>query len=257
MKLNSLAILSAAAMASAVSLAHASVLVDDFSTTTLNAAYTQTAVLDQGATRNVAYGSPSGTLQAVSTGSDGAEQVLLLRSDFSLGIGQILRADVNVSGINSAGVAATAGLSQDLGIAISAVANPTITNLNGSQRSDYFFSGFRGDATHFIAGGFNGTTSLGSPLQVFGLNITGLYIQRDSATQFEVGYDSGGGPDVSAFTFTLANTAVGNAVGFYTDMRASNTIGQLDNLRIDTVPEPASVGLLAVGAAGLLARRRK
>ena len=255
MKVKSLSIILAAAVSAAVSSAPAAVI-DTFSTTTLNAAYTQTAVLDQGAARNVAYGSPSGTLQATSTGSDGAEQVVLLRSDVGLGVGQILRADVNVSGVIG-GAAATTGLSQDLGIAVGATATPTITNLNGSQRSDYFFAGFRSDGSHFISSGFNGTTSLGTN-QSFGLaGISGLFIQRDSATQFEVGYDVAGGPDVSAFTYTVANTSIGNAIGFYTDMRASGTIGQLDNLRIDTVPEPASIGLLAVGAAGLIARRRK
>lgn len=244
-KLGMVAALAAVVAGGAV--AHATII-DDFSTTTLSPAYTQTAVLDQGATRNVAYGSPSGGLVAVSTGADGAEQVLLLRSDASVAVGQILRADVALLG---------SGLNQDLGIALAATATPTITNLNGSQRSDYIFIGFRGDQTHIIANGFNGTAGIGTN-QVFGLtNMSGLFIYRTSPTTFIMGYNDNGGPDVNAFTFTVANTNIGNAVGFYTDMRASNTVGTLDNLRIDTVPEPASLGLLGLGAMALIARRKR
>ena len=50
---------------------------------------------------------------------------------------------------------------------------------------------------------------------------------------------------------------IGNAIGFYTDVRANGTYGALDNLRIvQGVPEPASLGLLMLGGLGFLRRRR-
>lgn len=224
-------------------------LIDDFSDTSL-AEYTQTAVLDQGATRNVAFSSPSGALQAVSSGSDGAEQVLLLRPDFTLGVGEVLRADTNFTLANQ---------SQDLAIAVSATATPTINNISGSDRKDYFFSGVRSTPGHYVASGFDGaagTTGL-TTLQDQTNNtlaIESVFIKRLTSTDFTVGFVRGG-TETTVGTYSVTNTNIGNAVGFYTDMRASGTISPIDNLRIEFIPEPASLGLVMLG--GLMLRRRR
>lgn len=59
----------------------------------------------------------------------------------------------------------------------------------------------------------------------------------------------------SAGVFTDANT---NLAGFYAST-ANNAafIGRADNFSVATVPEPASVSLLAAGALGVLLRRRR
>src|SRR3989304_6556311 len=70
-------------------------LIDDLAHASL-AEYTLTKVLDQGAgTSNISFSSPSGVLQVASAGTTGAEQVLLLRDDYTLDVGQTLLADVS------------------------------------------------------------------------------------------------------------------------------------------------------------------
>lgn len=228
----------------------ATIIVDDFSTTTLSPSYTQTKVLDQTTgTSNVAFSSPSGGLQSVSTGTTGAEQVLLLRSDFSLGVNQQLRADVTGFGT---------GRSQDLGIAVAATATPTALTGAGDTRSTgkYAFSGIRGSAGQYAASGFD---AAGLPLLQDQTNpgnpITSLFITRTGLSTFEVGFRKDAG-DVIAGTFTFAGTTTGTAIGFYTDMRADNTIGTFDNLSITDVPEPTSLALLGLGGLAVLRRRR-
>jgi hypothetical protein len=76
-------------------------LIDDFSGGL--GAYTLSKMLDNNTVSQISFSDPSGALQATyaATGTAAAEQVLFLRSDFSLGIGSVLRADVNyTSGSN-------------------------------------------------------------------------------------------------------------------------------------------------------------
>jgi hypothetical protein len=221
-------------------------VVDTFDDGTLTE-YTQTTVLDNGAARNTNFQIVGGTLQATSPANDGPEQVLLLRSDVGLAVGEVLRVDVP---------AYLPGGNQDFALAIAATATPTVTTLlNGPSRSDYAFVGLRGSNTQIIASGFNGTTSLGTN-QVFGQNVAGLFIRRNTPTQFVVGYNNVGGQDTTAFTFNLTNTSIGNAIGFFTDNRAASTIGSFDNLRITAIPEPATLGALAL-AGTIVGRRRR
>ena len=64
---------------------------------------------------------------------------------------------------------------------------------------------------------------------------------------------------IDSRTVTFTANDVGTAIGFYTDLRAvGGSLGNLDNLRITVIPEPASGALLGVGAlVFVLARRRQ
>lgn len=57
-----------------------------------------------------------------------------------------------------------------------------------------------------------------------------------------------------AHSMDVANTAVGNAIGLYSDMREVNTFGTFDDLEI--IPEPATIVLLGLGGLSLLRRKR-
>ena len=69
-----------------------------------------------------------------------------------------------------------------------------------------------------------------------------------------------GMPVVTGATATDAGapaTYGGNQIGWRVRYDNNNAALSFDNLSVAAVPEPASVGLLAVGAVGLLARRRR
>jgi len=219
-------------------------LIDDFSDAGL-AEYTLSKVLDQGdGTSNIGFSSLAGALQATSTGTSGAEQVLFLRNDFSLAVGSVLRADVNW----------TLSGSQDLGIALATTATPSslANGAAGDVRSDYVLAAIRNTADHVVGTGLNGTTGFNiNPQAQGGAAAIGLYVARTSATTFEIGYDKGAG-DVFLRTLTVGNTAIGNAVGFYADMRADGTIGTLDNLRIEVIPEPGTISILSLGGLAFI-----
>jgi hypothetical protein len=90
------------------------VMVDDFSDTDLSE-YTLSVVLEQSGTNAVSFASPSGTLQVSKAADSGAEQVVFLRGDVNLGIGDILRVDT--AGADTSSYA-------DFGIAVSKTADP-------------------------------------------------------------------------------------------------------------------------------------
>src|SRR4051812_19159195 len=117
-------------LASTLSFLSQGQLIDNFSGGL--GAYTLSRVLDNDTTANISFSNPGGFLQGNATATSQAEQVLFLRSDFSLGIGQKLVADVNW----------TLAGSQDLGIVVAATATPTTVpgGSIGNTRSDYIFS---------------------------------------------------------------------------------------------------------------------
>ncbi len=241
-----------ALLATSIAVTAQAQLIDNFSDATL-LEYTLSKVLDQNSgTNNISFSSPSGALQATSTGTSGAEQVLFLRSDFSLTVGNILRADVNY----------TLAGNQDLGIALATTATPIAlgNNVAGDVRTNYILAAIRSTANHVIGTGLDGAgghASFAIDPQEQGAGTTiGLYIARTSATTFDIGYDKGAG-DVFLRTLTVTDTTIGNAVGFYADMRADGTIGTLDNLRITAIPEPSTFTLLGLGGLALIFRLRR
>jgi len=228
-------------------------LIDDFNTTGLSA-YTLTPVLYSGgaapATTTISFSRPAGGLQATAANFSAIEQALFLRDDYSLNIGYTLKVDVNWS----------LGNSQDLGLCIASTATPTAASTNplGNTRTSlsYTFVGIRGTQEHVVSSGFDGTTSLSTQQYQPGSGTTtGLFITRTSATTFDMGYNTGAG-DVVLTTYTFANSDVGNAIGFYADMRANGSIGTFDNLRIEAVPEPSALAFLGLSGLGTILFRR-
>jgi len=241
-------------------------LVDDFGDTSL-AEYTL-SVVNQNSTDNAAisFASPSGALQ-VSKGAstaNKAEQVLFLRGDYSLGVGEILRVDTQA--VTKRG---TASFYADFGIAICYTADPPDKTPNVSQdvRRDMIAIYLKSTYSNIGYCAYDtatGTASIGSSSGIWGgtdaekdalyASVTGLFISRTSLTTVDIGYSTATG-DTVAKTLTFTNTDIGNAVGFWGDLRYPNTTyGDLDNLRI--TPEPATMALLGIGSI-LALRRRK
>jgi hypothetical protein len=238
-------------------------IVDNFNTPGVGE-YTLTRVLDNGvAVSNIAFSDASGALVPSYSGTpNAAEQVVFLRGDATLGVGEILAADV---------AQPTSTVEMDFGIAVSATASPagvvdpTPTDVRGGF--DWLSVSLRPSQNAIrvnIANG--GSVITGSHVinSVDETTVSKLFIQRLTATTFNVGYTDTSLVDhianLSPISFTASN--VGTAIGFYADMRSAGTgstsLGSLDNLRI--VPEPATwlLGMLSViGVAPLLKRRTR
>ncbi len=237
--------ISAIMIASSLALAAQAQLIDDFSDTSL-AEYTKSVVLEQSGVNAVSFASPSGALQVSKTTDTGAEQVLFLRGDYSLGIGQILRID--------AATTLQAGTYEDFGIAVSATVDPAdAVWVSGTAdvRQNYIAVYVKGQTDAIGRAGFNGTVNAGGNSGTAGVpglsNLLGLFIGRSSADTFSVGYTTASG-DTVLFSYTGMNTAIGTALGFYADVRSVVTFGNLDNLRLEPIPEPSTFALLGLGA---------
>jgi hypothetical protein len=206
-------------------------LIDDFSSGNLST-YTKSVVLEQDATNAVFFTSPSGALQVGKTSGTTAEQVLFLRDDYSLGVGQILRVDTAVTNVSPSYA--------DFGIAVSATVNPPNASTAADLRRNYITVYAKGSTGAIGYIGFNGTNGLGGSAGVTPTGgfaaLLGLYIKRTTATSFDVGYTTASG-DTLLNTYTVTNTAIGTAVGFYADVRTVFTYpGKLDNLRLEAIP---------------------
>jgi len=230
-------------------------LIDDFSVAGLGQ-YAQTAVLDNGvAEANVSFSDATGALVGSYGGTvNQPEQVLFLRSDFNLAVGSMLLVDA---------VFLTQTSQMDFGIAVSATGSPLAASLADTDTRDLF-----NWAAVYVRPSQNAVRSTSS---INGAVVTGtgvltidetlvsqLFIERNTSTDFTLGYYDTRANRIVSRTVSFTATDVGTAIGFYTDLRAAGgSLGSLDNLRIATIPEPASGALLGVGTlAVVLARRR-
>jgi hypothetical protein len=226
----------AACLVSAVSQAQ---LIDDFSGDL--SAYTATRILKAtpAASDNVyAWQTTGGALQITTTTYGGIEQYALTRTDFTLGVGYELTSTYNHLNLDS----------QDIGLYVGA-GTPT-----PGVRADYVAIYMRNNGQLFSRG-FNGTSELslaggGSP------TIQSMFVARTGLNTFELGYYGGGGRNILT-TRTMTSSTIGDAIGFYADVRGAGTRGVMDNLTIAAIPEPTSAALLGLGALGLMFRLRR
>lgn len=227
-------------------------LIDNFSVDS-SASYNQAIVLAQSADPGAVYGiasSPAGTLQvsqAAYTG--GAQQQVYIRNDgWSLGVGQSLRVDVVAPFQNT--------VYTDFGLALMETANPTpVTWTSGTADGrngllDYYIKGQYGTVGYRASDASNTQLFSSSGVNINGgiTALTGLWIARPSATEFDVGYSTAAG-ETRVLAMTGIDSAMGTGLGFYSDVRANTTYGYLDNLRLVSyvVPEPTSMALWALG----------
>lgn len=231
-------------------------LIDDFNVPGLGQ-YTQTRVLDNGISEaNVSFSDASGSLVSSYGGTlNQPEQVLLLRNDFNLAVGNALLVDV---------LFLTQASQMDFGIAVSATNTPTSASIADTDTRDTFNwaavyvrpSQDAVRATSSIGGAV--TTGTGV-LTVNETLVSYLFIERNSATDFTLGYIDNAANRIVSTSITFGATDVGTALGFYADLRAAGgSLGSLDNLTITAIPEPATGALLGLGVLALiLARRRR
>jgi hypothetical protein len=252
------------AVSSISGLSHAATLIDDFSDASL-AEYTLTRVNDPSElTANVSFSSLDGALMATYTGTGAPEQLLYLRNDFSLPIGQMLTVDVSFAATTT---------QMDLGLAIAGTSTPTAVVTTGDTRASApWLSVSVRPSQDSIRVNTSGAVLLNGSLTEptynpalvttgFGVmsavetDITRLFIQRTLANQFVVGYFDTSAIRHDALTVEFIGALdLGAQVGFYADLRAAGTLGTFDNLQV--IPEPTVAWLGALSGLSLLRRRR-
>jgi hypothetical protein len=250
MKTTSLTI--AACLAAAVAQAQ---LIDDFSVAGLGE-YDRTRILDNGvAEANVSFADASGALVASYTGTlNQPEQLVFLRNDFSLAVGNRLLVDV---------LFPTQTSEMDFGIAVSATATPTAASAGDTDTRDTF--NWAGVYVRPNQNAVRSTSSInGAVVTATGIltadetSVSQLFIERNTDTLFTVGYYDTSATRFESRTVTFTTTDVGTAIGFYGDLRANGgSLGSLDNLRIVAIPEPSVLALAGIGLLGLIFRLRR
>lgn len=205
--------------------------VDDFSAGGLGE-YTRTRINDSAvAEQNVFFTEGASGLTASYTGTTSQpEQVVLLRNDRSLAVGEMVMVDVSMS---------TTSTQMDFGLAVSSVNNPTSASAGDTDTRDTFdwaSVSIRPSANEIrVNKSINGvvTTATGNITGVAETSVSKLLIERTSSTTFTVGYIDSGAVrhDSTPISFTGGN--VGASIGFYADLRAvGGNLGTFDNLRI-------------------------
>ena len=213
-------------------------LIDDFNSGDLSA-YTLTRILDDngGATNTgVAFEVIDGELALTTTGFDGIEQYALIRDGLTLPVGQELQIDISEN---------RNGGSLDIGLYVGGVA-PTVTpatpaGTEASTREEYVSVYYRFTSDNILTRGFGATTEFPADGSSAGnqpdANI--LFIARTAAGQYEAGYISDDDGRVVIQTRDVPGNDA-SFVGFYGDVRATGTVGFVDNLRI--VPIGGTMG---------------
>jgi hypothetical protein len=246
---------SALILASSIGLAAQAQVVDTLNNTTL-APYTQTTVLQNGASSGITFSDSTGTLTSTGGGTV-PDQVLFLRNDYSLYLGETLSVGVAIS--------ATGGANSDFGIAIASQVNPIPAVYAGSNvntRSNFLAVYVKPASGEIGAAGFSGTTQVISSHNTAAsfLTINSLWITETAADVFSVGYTTPTSTNTYASGLVFNQGDIGNSIGFYSDMRGTITSpAVLSNLTITPAPEPSTLAMAGMSLFGLFAvvRRKK
>lgn len=248
-------LLSLAVTASAVA---DTIMIDDFSSELSSNWEPSILKTSTGATGTITYDTTTnpGELTATMTGFS-PTQVLggLLRDDYSLGVGDTLLTDyisnstLGTSNVNGLLIATATGITSRTNIIYLGYSS-IYSRLEG-----YCFNN-AGGFTSLLTG--NGSVAVGT--------LAALSISQPSAGVYALSYSLTSDPTsflpVATGTFTVSgegNLNPGNAIGYMFDPRANGNV-VFDNFRMDVVPEPSTLALLACGLLGLLAyawRKRK
>jgi hypothetical protein len=215
-------------------------LIDDYSGNL--AAYTATRILNNGnhsPANTYAWQIDNGALRLNTTAYVGIEQFALTRLDAPLAVGYELTASYTHLNLGS----------QDLGLYVGA-GTPT-----ADVRADYVNVYVRNNGQIFTRG-FNGASELGLAGGSTPANISSLFVARPTLNTYELGYYDGATRNLLT-TRTMSNTAIGNAIGFYADVRSVGIRGVVDNLTLTAIPEPTTAALFGLGSLGLLFRLRR
>ncbi|MHB1156879.1 MAG: hypothetical protein ACYC26_08575 [Phycisphaerales bacterium] len=236
-------------------------VIDDFTSDTLNANWVQSVVYPDiystPATMHV-FNTTTATDQLTILRPDyfRPQMEALLRSDASLGVGQTLLTDLTVP--------ATVSDSHGLMIATATGVTGYITGVNtGHHAPDTLFIGWfpgnRTVRTQYYDHASTLTQILTAALPI-GVVPTEFFMERTAANVYEAGYVLSNNPGVRVVLSTTTITGVGNlnpgaAIGYRGDIRFDGASASFDNLRLE-IPEPATMGLLALGGLLMLPRRR-
>jgi hypothetical protein len=245
-------------LASSIGLAAQAQLVDTLNNTTLSP-YTQTTILQNGASSGITFSDTSGSLTSTGGGTV-PDQVLLLRNDYSLAVGETL--SISISGLG------TSSANADFGIAIASQVNPVpfvYSGISGSTRSNFLAMYVKPGSSQVGSIGFNGTSQLYSsggvtPPGGAYSTVNGLWITETAANVFSDGYTTPSGNVTVGSGITFTGALIDNSIGFYSDMRGTITSAALfNNLTITPAPEPSMLALCGVGLVGMFGvmRRKK
>jgi hypothetical protein len=184
-----------------------------------------TRILDVngGASNTFNFQITDGAVEISTTTFDDIEQYALTRTDFTLDVGETLRADYINDNLDS----------QDIGLYVGS-GHPTM-----GVREDYVSIYARNDGALYSRG-FNGTTEFllaggGMPAA-----IESLFVTRSAADEYELGWFEAGIRNVLV-TRSGVPTITGGAIGLYADVRAAGIRGSMDNVRILPALVPGDV----------------
>ncbi len=250
-------------LAVAVPAGATTIMIDDFNNPTLNANWAPSTVLNNGTTGTFVYDTSThpGLLTYTSSNYDAPFQNVLLRKDYSLGVGETLFVDLaNVADWTKGTAFAqeTWGgllLAMDTGVGI-----PRTNLLHVSYRE----KGTASPAVYVYYSNHSGTTTAKANVNVVSGSVEYLFISRLTNETYDLGYYKTGDANRTVLLSGFAVDAgygLGNAIGVYNDIRLNGQV-MFDNFRKDdgTVPEPSTLALLAAGLLGLMAyawRKRK